>query len=282
MSDVRTSPGRLERWFLSLPDGTVLRIAFLAVLAMGASMLAQDVLEVAGHAGDRERLTRTEPLRLPAPKPGDQIRPYLPRAVPVAPNRGEPVLPGYDGAPPADAMARAMSFHLGEDGVASAVGRIDAGTAEAFKRFLGEDGAGVRRIVLHSPGGSVRDAIAMSRLVRERKLETAVPADGYCASACPLVLAGGTRRTAGEAAWVGVHQVYAVSDAASNRLRDLDRSIADIQATIAECQSLLVEMGVDPRLWIHAMQTPADELYVLTPDELGEFKLVGATDADAA
>ena len=274
MSDFRASPGWLERRLLSLPDGALLRIVFGAVLAMGASMLAQDVLNVVGHAGDRDRLTRTEPLRLPRPQPGDQIRPYLPRAVPVGPDRGEPRLPGYEGAPPADAMARAMAFRLGEDGAASAVGRIDAGTAESFRRFLDGEGADVSRIVLHSPGGSVRDAITMARIIRERSLETEVPADGYCASACPLVLTGGARRTAGEAAWVGVHQVYAVPGAERQGPRDFDRSVAQIQATIADCQSLLVEMGVDPRLWIHAMQTPADELYVLTPDELREFKLV--------
>ncbi len=275
MSDLQSSPGWLERRLLSLPDGVLLRLVFGAVLAMGASMLAQDVLDVVGQAGDRDRLTRTEPMRLPRPQPGDQIRPYLPRAVPVAPDRGEPRLPGYEGAPPTDAMARTMAFHLGEDGVASAVGRIDAGTAERFRRFLDEEGSAIGRLVLHSPGGSVRDAIAMARIIRERSLETEVPADGYCASACPLVLAGGARRSAGEAAWVGVHQVYAVPNGERGRPRDIDRSIAQIQATIADCQSLLVEMGVDPRLWIHAMQTPADELYVLTPDELREFKLVG-------
>ncbi|RIY03353.1 hypothetical protein D3218_00875 [Aureimonas flava] len=282
MSDFQASPGWLERRLLSLPDGAVLRMVFLGVLAMGASMLAQDVLDVAGEAGDRERVTRTEPLRLPQPQPGDQIRPYLPRAAPVGPDRGEPVLPGYPEVAPSEGMARAMSFHLGEGGVASAVGRIDAGTAEAFRHFLEDDGEDVRRIVLHSPGGSVRDAIAMSRLIRERALETEVPADGYCASACPLVLAGGVRRSAGEASWVGVHQVYALPGAERKGTRDLDSSVAQIQTTIAECQSLLVDMGVDPRLWIHAMQTPANELYVLTPDELRDLRLVGEAEGEPA
>ena len=274
MSDHQASPGWIERRLLSLQDGALLRLVFFGVLAMGASMLAQDVLNVVGDAGDRDRLTRTEPLRLPRPQPGDQIRPYLPRAVPVAPDRGEPVLPGYDAPATGDLMAKAMSFHLGADGEASAVGRIDAGTAEAFRRFLDGEGLDVRRLALHSPGGSVRDAIEMATLIRDRKLETEVPADGYCASACPLVLAGGVARQTGESAWVGVHQVYAVPGGDRGRVRDLDRSVAQIQATIAECQNLLVAMDVDPRLWIHAMQTPADELYVLTPAELREFRLV--------
>ncbi len=76
---------------------------------------------------------------------------------------------------------------------------------------------------------------------------------------------------AGESAWVGVHQVYAVPGGDRGQVRDLDRSVAQIQATIAECQSLLVAWtsiaALDPR---HA--DPADELYVLTPAELREFR----------
>lgn len=45
------------------------------------------------------------------------------------------------------------------------------------------------------------------------------------------------------------------------------------QRVSADCQKYLVEMGVDPRLWIHAMETPKTELYRLKPDELLSLKL---------
>jgi hypothetical protein len=32
-------------------------------------------------------------------------------------------------------------------------------------------------------------------------------------------------------------------------------------------------MGVDLRLWVHAMETPKDELYFLKPEELLSLKL---------
>jgi hypothetical protein len=32
-------------------------------------------------------------------------------------------------------------------------------------------------------------------------------------------------------------------------------------------------MGVDLRLWVHAMETPKDQLYFLKPDELLSLKL---------
>jgi len=49
----------------------------------------------------------------------------------------------------------------------------------------------VKTVVLRSPGGSVQDALAMGRLIREKQFATEVEAGRYCASSCPLVFAGG-------------------------------------------------------------------------------------------
>ncbi|MFD2238319.1 ATP-dependent Clp protease proteolytic subunit [Aureimonas populi] len=275
------SPGRFERFVLSIPDGTLMRALFLGVVGLAGWVVSLDLVEAQQAGADEARMTRTTPLPLRLPSPGDQIRPYLPRSIPVGPDRGEPRLPGYDGPVDGEAMGQPMRF-LREDGGDSvvAIGRIDPGTASLLEAFLQAEGEGARTLVLHSPGGSVSDAIAMARTVREAGLDTRVPADGYCASACPLLLAGGVSRSAGENAWVGVHQVYAVE--IPGLARDVDRSISDIQSTIADCQDLLVEMGVDPRLWIDAMRTPPQELYVLTPEELAEFALVTPPQAPAA
>ncbi|WP_152045965.1 COG3904 family protein [Aureimonas psammosilenae] len=267
------SPGWIERLFLRIPEGTVLNGLFYALLALLLSVLGFDYYGLAASDIDASRVERTEPMPLELPKPGDQIRPFLPKTVPVGPNRGEPRLPGYDGPVEGAAMGRPMEFRLAEGDVATAVGRIDMGTAAKLRAFLDGDGKAAKMLVLHSPGGSVEDALEMARLVREKRLETQVPADGYCASACPLVLAGGIRRAAGQDAWVGLHQVYAVDIPGVPKLRDLDRSVSDIQATVGRCQELLVEMGVAPAIWIKAMRTPPQDLYVLTPEEMRQANL---------
>ncbi|WAP68571.1 COG3904 family protein [Jiella pelagia] len=270
-----TPPGRLERLVLKLPEGSVLRFVFLALLGVAGAMVALDYQNMAERSTERERLSRTEPLPLRRPSPGDQIRPYLPRTIPVGPDRGEPSLPGYDGPVEGEALAAPMRFFVGSAGEASAIGRIEIGTAEALREFLAlPEAKSVETLVLHSPGGSVADAMAMARDLRSQDISARVPADGYCASACPLVLSGGLTRRAGDNSWVGVHQVYAVSGAEPGLPSAVDRSIAEIQATTAECQSLLAEMGVDPALWIKAMQTPSESLYVLTPEELVGYRLV--------
>jgi hypothetical protein len=115
----------------------------------------------------------------------------------------------------------------------AAQGMIVDGTAKTFADFVA--GLGGRRlpVLIHSPGGVVKDALAMGRLIRARHLAVGVartrlepcppPAtecadrrgeasavEGRCASACPLVLAAGIERYASPQARIGVHQMFQV------------------------------------------------------------------------
>lgn len=206
------------------------------------------------------------PMR--APRTDDQVRRYNPR---VAPERG-PLdvveLPGFDGNPD-DAIGRPMEFFLGEDGNASAVGRINIGAFDGFARFL-DDNPGVTTLTLHSPGGSVRDAMAMAQRLRDDELNTRIAPFGYCASSCPLAFSGGVERTTLGEVWFGVHQVF-TSDAQVGTLQD---GMAGAQHISSQAQQMLDDMGVDPRAWIHAMATPKEELYLFTEEELTEYSWV--------
>ena len=53
------------------------------------------------------------------------------------------------------------------------------------------------------------------------------------------------------------------------------------QRVSAEAQTLLSELGVDPLMWTHAMQTPRDRLYLFTPKELTDLKLATQIEGDA-
>jgi hypothetical protein len=247
---------RLEAWLNDHADDTVLRWLFAAVLAGTVTVLALDYAEIAGR------------IRTQAPgRPSVLTTP----AQPLPSVRREHDAP----AGPADGrLAAAMSFDLVGDGRLLAVGTIEPGTARRFAEEIGKRGSYVKTVVLRSPGGSVRDALEMGRLIRERKMGTEVEAGRYCASSCPLVFAGGVERRAGEKAAIGVHQVFAMTGdrAAANGMQDAQR-------VSAECQRYLREMGVDPQVWVHAMETPKERLYYFTPDELLALKL--ATDPKA-
>jgi hypothetical protein len=163
-----------------------------------------------------------------------------------------------------------MHFRLGTHGDAFAEGTITPGTADAFAAFLASDRAkGVSEIVLHSPGGSVTDAARMAHAIRDAGLDTRILADGYCASSCPLIFAGGVKRFADATSWIGVHQVFALITSFGSLADGMEQA----QMVSAEAQDLLTGFGVDPIVWTRAMATPREKLYLFTPDELIKLKL---------
>ncbi len=172
-----------------------------------------------------------------------------------------------------DDLRELMRFTLLPDGVLRASGSIDQGAAERFETELIERGEYVRIVSLDSPGGSLDDAMKMSKLIREKELSTEVRDGALCASSCPLVLAGGKVRKVAEKAAVGVHQFYAVS----NRELGPEQAMADAQLTTARITRHLIEMGVDPALWLHALDTPPRNLYYLSVEELSDYRLVTAS-----
>jgi hypothetical protein len=182
-------------------------------------------------------------------------------------------LPQPDGA-----TAQPMTFELVSGGKLMATGTITPGISQSFAAEVGKRGDYVKTVVLNSPGGSVTDALAMGRLIRERKFATEVEAGKYCASSCPLVFAGGVERRAGDRATIGVHQVAALLSAANGPPRD-EMSVA--QNISARCQRYLADMGVSLQVWVHAMETPHDRLFVFKPDELKALNMVTAASASA-
>jgi hypothetical protein len=118
----------------------------------------------------------------------------------------------------------------------------------------------------------VRDALAMGRLIRESKFATEVDKGRYCASACPLIFAGGVERRAEPSAAIGVHQVAALGGDGLSGAAGLQNG----QQISAQCQQYLHDMGVDLEVWVYAMETPNDRLYYFRPDELLTLKLATA------
>jgi hypothetical protein len=258
----------LADWLRRLPDGALLKHVFYGLVGVTAAILFADLRGlIKEQSADPFAMPSLSPVRMERPARDDQIRPYLPLSRPIA--------PGEEGGrlfsrPREESEAAPMRFRLGTHGAAFAEGTITPGTADALEDFLdSERAAGVTEIVLHSPGGSVTDATEMAQLIRERWLDTRVLPDGYCASSCPLVFAGGVERIADATSWIGVHQVFALTTA----LGSLADGMEQAQQVSAGAQDLLHDFGVDPRVWTRAMATPKEKLYLFTPEEMLELKL---------
>jgi hypothetical protein len=262
MSDVGTPSPDMPPWRRALgarPDETVLRVIFGALVAVTITVLGFDLWE-------RAEAAAVAPALLPGETP--DIKPFLPSSRPNVAPPGEK----SPGRAPRAELQQPMLIELVSGGRLEATGAITPGTAERFKEEIEKRGDYVKMVVLNSPGGSVRDALAMSKLIREKGLSTRVEANAHCASSCPLIFSGGVERVAEKGASVGVHQVMAVPMAAAP-LTGMAENYVQAQKVSAECQRHLVDMGVDARVWIHAMETPPEEIFYFTDEELVELKL---------
>ena len=266
---------RFQSWLVDSGEQAILRWIFRGTLIVTVAVLALDLADLQGPIASAD--TAASPAELREESPALNLPNVLPSIL-------APLLPGGDKRlvmlpEPDGALARPMTFELVAGGKLMATGTITPGISAIFAAEVGRHGDYIKTVVLESPGGSVADALAIGRLIREKNFATEVEARKYCASSCPLVLAGGVERRAGEKATIGVHQVAAVPTAAVNRLRD-DMSVA--QTISARCQHYLSEMGVSLQVWVHAMETPHNRLFVFKPDELKALNLVTTTAVPAA
>jgi hypothetical protein len=260
---------RFQAWLADKADEAILRFILHSALAVTLTVLAVDLANMQGWtagpglaAAPAETTENSPALNLPS----------------LVPSILTPLLPGGDTRlvalpQPDGVLARPMTFDLVSGGKLIATGTITPGTSQGFAAEIDKYGEYIKTVVLNSPGGSVTDALAMGRLIRERKFATEVEAGKYCASSCPLVFAGGVERRAGSRAAIGVHQVAVSSSNVLGPPRD-EMSIA--QNISARCQRYLGDMGISLQVWVHAMETPHDRLFVFKPDELKSLNVVTA------
>lgn len=197
----------------------------------------------------------TQPIR-----PGDQRRTFNPRRpLPQAPNTELP---------------DRLVLEQAEGGIYTLTGAIAAGDAPRVKVLLEAADPPVEALRLQSPGGSVHDALDLGRDIRARGIVTEIADDAICYSACPYLLAAGVARKVASTASVGVHQHYFDQ----STILPAAFAVEDIQRGQARVMAYLDEMGIDPLLMQPAMATPPDEIYVLLPEELEEYRLVSKAD----
>jgi hypothetical protein len=265
---------RFHAWLSDDADEAMLRWIFRGVLTVTIVALAADLARMEGWTADPH--AAATPAEIGEDSPALDLPGMLPSIlVPLFPDSGKRTvpLPQPDGA-----TAKPMTFELVGGGKLMATGTITPGISQSFATEVGRHSEYIKTVVLNSPGGSVTDALTMGRLIRERKFATEVEAGKYCASSCPLAFAGGVERRAGERATIGVHQVAAIRSA-TGPPRD-EMSIG--QTISARCERYLADMGVSLQVWVHAMETPHDRLFVFKPDELKSLDIVTAGAAPVA
>tara|TARA_R110002110_G_scaffold132616_8_gene314389 strand:+ start:1696 stop:2445 length:750 start_codon:yes stop_codon:yes gene_type:complete len=197
----------------------------------------------------------TEPIR-----PGDQTRRYRPDRAP-APGRPMPETPLPD-------RLTLTAIEAGKTILLE--GSISPGDARRITKQINDLPQPPEGVILNSPGGSVRDALDLGRMLRSTGLNTALRDGDICYSACPYLLAAGVSRNIPDDGSVGVHQHYF----GESTLLPAFVAVEDIQRGQGEVMGYLDEMGIDPLVMRHALVTPPDEIYVLVPEELRAYGFI--------
>ncbi|MES5100242.1 hypothetical protein ABUK73_18620 [Agrobacterium sp. BA1120] len=244
-------PASALKAVINMDDGVLMRGAFYVLLAAAAAFLVIDIREISTAE---------------AARPGLETLPDVPIFLPPTTAPGAPPV---QPSSPQEVLRKRMTFNLVSGGILVAEGTIDPGAAGRFASEVEARGEYIKLVSLNSPGGSVDDAIAMSKLIREKNIATKVAEKALCASSCPIIFAGGVTRSAEKDAVVGVHQVF---NGGIERPSP-EQAMSSAQATTARVARHLDEMGIGAGLWIHALETPPDRLYYLTPADMSEYRL---------
>ena len=209
-------------------------------------------------------------------------------------------------------------------------GRITDASPNMLKALLQKPEAAQLPILISSSGGSVTAAMIMGRMIRRGQHDVAVartrlancPASAktctipqkpksilqgnatetraFCNSACPLVLAAGTSRSASANVFVGLHQVktnwtqdkivyretYKIVNGKKKIIsrKQISRSRAKSYTTVGlhkelrkSMQTYLKDMGVTDGFFTFMEKAPPNKIYAVKPQELKSIKLVTTT-----
>lgn len=208
----------------------------------------------------------------------------------------------------------------------AAEGEITGATPAQFAKVFKQMGKRKLPVLIRSPGGSIAAAIEIGRMIRKRGLDVAVgwtsysgcapdkkgcklpeeqrgiyrglalSSQGFCNSACHLVLASGTVRIAAADAYVGVHQPRTVwtreivtyrerYKIVKGKKKVIDRKIVSRKPGKSKItyglykglrKQLLAyyrDMGIDPALADENEQASFKDINLLTSAELDRYRL---------
>lgn len=178
---------------------------------------------------------------------------------------------------PAAAEPRLASAHFGpfrvKGDVAELVDAVDASSPAKFKAMMAAH-PGIKKIeMIECPGSEDDDAnLALARMIRERGIETHVPAHGSIRSGGVELFLAGAKRSAEKGAEIGVHSW---SDSDGLEATDYPASDPVHQPYL----SFYADMGMSreqARAFYDFTNTaaPFDGLHVMSADEIAKFGLV--------
>ncbi len=118
-------------------------------------------------------------------------------------------------------------------------------------------------VIEESNGGLIGEAMATGALFRKKGVATSV--DGSCASACVELYAAGVKRYLSKTARFGIHAMAVDGD---------ESSLSATQSLLSKRVKYFEAGGVDPRIVMDSLDTPAEALRWLTTEQARDYGLI--------
>ena len=138
------------------------------------------------------------------------------------------------------------------------VGAVGANDMLNLKKALREHPTISTIILQNNGGGLVHIGLVVAEEVYERGLNTYIPKDSYCASACSFVFFAGRQRLA--EGRLGVHQISAP-----------EMTGEQAQFGVSDIVTTLPKYGVSADVLGIMFSTPSKEMYFFTPQEIIKY-----------
>ncbi len=123
----------------------------------------------------------------------------------------------------------------------------------------------IHTFVLDSPGGDLYESLYMAAVIHDRGIQTYIPAEGYCESACAnLFFAGASRLSNGA---LGVHQFSTDGNQEDEE---------ETQLTVSDVISFLNEFETPPVVYERMFVSP--DMYYFSSSETNEINRYGSED----
>jgi hypothetical protein len=156
-------------------------------------------------------------------------------------------------------------------------GEIVSGDTDNLLRTMQEAGVSFDRritVYLHSPGGSVVEALKLGRLISKLKANTSVgrssATSAECLSACVWAYLGGTYRFLPDTSEVGVHQFAFVNDKAVQT----ETATAVSQSMAAEIVEFMKQNRADTDFFKLVTSALPRDMYLVPHDKPRELRVV--------
>lgn len=168
-------------------------------------------------------------------------------------------------------QSNALEYYLDEKypGILTVHGEFTQGDTNEFIKQILENN--VHTVEFDSTGGNFMASIRIGKFIREQQLNTFIPKNKKCSSACTYAFMGGVERTIDKDAKFAMHRPYFNEDMSGKYTEGYDIGVI----TTVTVTTYLIKMGLDPLT--ASLHLISKKLAHFSPKQQADLNIISAS-----